>query len=206
MRILVLEDSIRSLAFSLTMQNSPTKTEIHMVSDKTEVGLSDALKPGTNLTSHPLLQGAARHMPMMTLEGSFLRNSWIHRGLAIETVQNGLNFHFRSAVDEVDHGIFEFYGTAASSFGAREHFNYVSYPPQAEGGILWYGAISTKSLDDELSVYRGDGTFETWSRIPIKDAGILQHGTWVGEEPNEAVVMAINEGVAEALHLLSSLK
>ena len=206
MRILVLDDSIRSLAFSLTLQNSGMRNEIHMISEKTEVGLSDTLKPGTNRDSHPMLQRIVRHMPMVAMAGSFLRNSWVHRGLAIESVNNGLNIHFRSAVDEVDPRVYEFHGTAASSFDVRERFDYVSHPPQAEGGILWHGAISTKSLNDELSMDRADGTFETWSRTPIKDAGILQHGTWVGEEPTGAVAMTINEGVAEAIHLLSSLK
>ena len=109
-------------------------------------------------------------------------------------------------MDEVDRGIFEFHGTAGSSFGVSEHFDYVFHPPQANFGILWHGAVSTKSLAAEVSKDRGDGTFETWSRTPIKDSGILQHGRWVGEEPNEAVVMAIREGVAEAIRLLSSLK
>lgn len=206
MRILALDDSIRSLAFSLTIQNSGASNEIHMVSEKTEIGLSDALKPGTKRDSHPMLQGIARHMPMMAVTGSFLRNSWVQRGLAIESVSNGLNIHFRSAVNEVDRGVFEFHGTAGSSLSASEQFDYVSYPPQANAGILWHGAVSTKSLAAEVSRDRGDGTFETWSRTPIKDSGILQHGRWVGEEPNEAVVMAIREGVAEAIHLLSTLK
>ena len=140
------------------------------------------------------------------MAGSFLRNSWVHRGLAIESVSNGLNIHFRSAVNEVDRGVFEFHGTAGSSFSATEHFDYVSYPPQAKVGILWHGAVSTKPLAAEVSRDRGDGTFETWSRTPIEDSGILQHGRWMGEEPNEAVVMAIREGVAEAIRLLSSLK
>ena len=206
MRILVLDDSIRSLAFSLTMQTSGTRNEIHMISEKTEIGLSDTLKPGVNRDSHPMLRGIVRHMPLVALAGPFFRNSWVHRGLAIESVNNGLNIHFRSAVDEVDHGVFEFHGTAATTFSAREHFDYVSHPPQAEGGILWHGAISTKSLNDELSMDRGDGTFETWSRTPIENDGILQYGTWLGDEPNEDVVMAITEGVAEAMGLLSSLK
>ena len=206
MRILTLDDSIRSLAFSLAIQTSGATNEIHMVSEKTEVGLSDGLKPGTNRDSHPMLQGIAHHMPMVAMAGSFLRNSWVHRGLAIESVSNGLNIHFRSVVNEVDRGVFEFHGTAGSSFGASEHFDYVSYPPQANVGILWHGAVSTKSLAADVSRDRGDGTFETWSRTPIKDSGILQHGRWVGEEPNEAVVMAIREGVAEAIHLLSTLK
>ena len=206
MRILVLDDSIRSLAFSLTIQNSGATNEIHMISEKTEVGLSDSLKPGTNRDSHTMLQGIDHHMPKVAMAGSFLRNSWVHRGLAIESVSNGLKIHFRSVVDEVDRGIFEFHGTAGSSLGVREHFDYVSYPPQANVGILWHGAVSTKPLNDEASINRGDGTFETWSRTPIEDGGILQHGTWVGDEPNEAVAMAISEGVAEATRLLSSLK
>jgi len=206
MRILVLDDSIRSLAFSLTIQNSGATNEIHMISEKTEVGLSDSLKPGTNRDSHTMLQGIEHHMPKVAMAGSFLRNSWVHRGLAIESVSNGLNIHFRSAVNEVDHGIFEFHGTAGSSFGASEHFDYVSHPPQANVGILWHGAVSTKSLAAEVSRDRGDGTFETWSRTSIEDGGLLQHGTWVGEEPNEAVAMAISEGVAEATRVLSSLK
>ena len=206
MRILVLNDSITSLAFSLTMQRSATTNEIHMISEKTEVGLSDALKPGTNSNSHPLLQGTLRHMPKVTRASPFLRNSWVHRGLAIESVNNGLNLHFRSTVHEVGRGEFEFDGTAASTFGAKERFDYVYHPSQADIGILWHGAVSTKSLNDEASINRGDGTFETWSRTPIADGGILQHGTWVGKEPNEAVVMAISEGVAEATRLLFSLK
>ena len=206
MRILVLDDSITSLAFSLTMQSSTTINEIHMVSEKTEVGLSDSLKPGTNPNSHPLLQGIFRHMPKVTRESPFLRNSWVHRGLAIESVNNGLNLHFRSAVREIGHRVFEFHGTASSSFGAKQRFDYVYHPSQAESDILWHGAVSTKPLNDEASINRGDGTFETWSRTPIEDGGILQHGTWVGDEPNEAVAMAISEGVAEATRLLSSLK
>ena len=170
MRILVLDDSIRSLAFSLTIQNSGATNEIHMISEKTEVGLSDSLKPGTNRDSHTMLQGIDHHMPKVAMAGSFLRNSWVHRGLAIESVSNGLNIHFRSAVHEIGRRVFEFHGTASSSFGAKQRFDYVYHPSQAERGILWHGAVSTKPLNDETSINRGDGTFETWSRTPIEDA------------------------------------
>ena len=203
MRILVLDDSITSLAFSLTMQSSTTINEIHMVSEKTEVGLSDSLKPGTNSNSHPLLLGIFRHMPKVTRASPFLRNSWVHRGLAIESVNNGLNLHFRSAVHEIGRRVFEFHGTASSSFGAKQRFDYVYHPSQAESGILWHGAVSTKPLDDEVSINRRWHVRDMEQDPRMAEFCNMERG---GEEPNEAVAMAISEGVAEATRLLSSLK
>lgn len=205
MRILILEDSIRTLSFSYTLLNSRQFFEIHMVTPLPEAGLSNSLAPGAARNVHTMVKELIRHMPEANLDNPFLRNSWIHRALAIECVAMGLNLHLRSSANENMDQTYEFEGTAANVLGTKERFDSIVLPTDIERGNLWHGFVSVEQID-RGSIDRGDGTFETWRATPQEKIEVLQEGTWRGQNPFEAVRIAIEEGVREATQLLSSLK
>ena len=205
MRILILEDSIRTLSFSYTLLRSRLFFEIHMVTPLPEAGLSNSLAPGAARNVHNMVKELIRHMPEPNLDNPFLRNSWIYRALAIECVAMGLNLHLRSSANENMDQTYEFEGTAANVLGTKERFDSIVLPTDIERGNLWHGFVSVEQIDGG-SIDRGDGTFETWRATPQEKVEVLQEGTWRGQNPIEAVRIAIEEGVREATQLLSSLK
>ena len=206
MRILIIGESIRSLAYILTLQNTDKSLTLDMISDKTEVGLSDELQPGCLVADHPILPVVRHHIPENTKNSTFLRHSWVLRGMAIQAINQGLNLHLRSAEKTIENGASIFEGKASESFRGPIQFDLKYKSDGAEIGNVWHGSVNLIRNGDSFCFDRGDGTFEHWTPKKDEGDGNLQTGRWIGIDPRFGLKSAIESGIHDAHVLLKSLK
>ena len=206
MKILIVGESIRTLAYTLTLQNSQHLFTLDMISDKTEVGLSDKLQPGCLESDHPILPAVRLHIPENAKSSTFLRHSWVLRGMAIQAINQGLNLHLRSAEKTIENGASIFEGKASESLRGPIQFDLKYKSDGTEIGTVWHGSVNLIRNGDSFCFDRGDGTFEHWTSKKDEGDGNLQTGRWIGVDPRFGLKSAIESGIHDAHVLLKSLK
>lgn len=204
MKILVNGITIRHLAFALEVLINKKEVQIHILTDEPEIGLAQSLQPGSKMNAHPILRILARHLPRETSEDTFVRGTWISRALGIEAAGRGAVIHLRSSLIKLPDNTFRIGGAGQTSDGPL-HFDHIYNPElQVEKSKKWFGASFPDPCDEGNCQSRGDGTCESWSKIPIVSNSSLETSIWFGKDPSNTIPAEIDKGTQDAREYLQS--
>ena len=196
--IVILGDSISAICAAHTIIDSDTKYNLHLVSEKAELGLSGEA-PGI-LTSWPPCPShwvSEMGSQKPNEESSAVRRSWLEKSLATQLSKRGCRIHLRTrAVSYKDNRV-TIVGAGPLSSGNIHYDELLDLRDPDLGEIEWSGGVCLTEYAPEFGKQgnRSDGTTEVWWKNKENPTGFwIQQMNWVGDDPSTSLIDDVREG------------
>lgn len=212
MRIAILSIDLTGLACAHAILDETPDSEVHLLSELAEVGLLDE-GPGIlseqfeEIVPNDWVHNLRNQQP--TKESSAVRRSWLERAMASRLAERGATLHLRTSHSHSpDHPnrSLQLSGVGYAA-GSTIEFDHILVSPKPSSPQVWNGGVHLGQPN--LTDYEGcrpDGTVEIWWRKeedePLCFGSWIQSMEWIGEDPQEALALAIREGRSLAASIL----
>ena len=200
-KVIVLGNTLDALSAAHYILDTCRNTEIQLIAETAEIGLS-AEAPGIFKTWPPCPNHWISDMKSQTpnKESTAVRRSWFEKALAIQLSNRGCNIQLKTRVSTItpDH----IHVVGAGAIGTSTiHYDVILDFRQHTIGPEWFGGIISSKLEasEEISGIRADGTTEVWINQESEHVNNwIQTTTWNGEDPRNALIQDIEEGIFKA--------